>query len=302
MWSSTNGPIYRAVLNPRSSAPVNGIINYPDNIAPIWTRDRGANTCTACHNDPDKLDLQATIGGDGRVASYDEVMIGDPILDPVTGLPETRIDEGVLVVDRNEALVSTMASEGAITGLSRTSRLSEILWGQRLMSDDAAFSAHPNPPSTAPDHSTMLNAAEKRLVAEWIDTGGKYYNDPFNANNGTRMFAGLNEDTFTAQVEPILTKTCAAYCHQAIGSDDPTLPKIGTSFRDNRFVLTGDPDGDYFVTLGMITNACNPSANYLLKKPSSVPHPTGAVGVTSAVLPVGSADYNTIANWIAGGC
>jgi len=33
-----------------------------------------------------------------------------------------------------------------------------------------------------------------------------------------------------------------------------------------------------------------------------VPHPAGAVGVTMAVLPVGSANYNKIANWIAGGC
>ena len=285
-----------------TAVPVNGIINYPENIAPLWTRDRGANTCTACHNDPDKLDLQATLGGDGRTTSYDEVMIGDPILDPTTGLPETEIKEGVLVIKRGPALVSTMASEGAIAGLARSSRLSEILWGQRVMSDDASFAAHPNPPTTAPDHSKMLNAAEKRLVAEWIDTGGKYYNDPFNANNGMHVYTGLSEDTFTAQVLPILTKTCAAQCHQAIGSDDPTLPKIGTSFRNNRFVLTGDPDGDYGVTLSMITNACNPASNYLLKKPSSVPHPTGAVGVTSAVLPVGSADYNTIANWIAGGC
>ena len=29
-----------------TAAPVNGIINYPDHIQPIWTRDRGANTCT----------------------------------------------------------------------------------------------------------------------------------------------------------------------------------------------------------------------------------------------------------------
>ena len=26
----------------------------------------------------------------------------------------------------------------------------------------------------------MLNAAEKRVLAEWIDLGGKYYNDPFD--------------------------------------------------------------------------------------------------------------------------
>ena len=32
-------------------APVNGLINYPQHIQPIWSRDRGANTCTDCHAD-----------------------------------------------------------------------------------------------------------------------------------------------------------------------------------------------------------------------------------------------------------
>ena len=36
-------------------------------------------------------------------------------------------------------------------------------------------------------------------------------------------------------------------------SDTP----IGTSFRNNRFVLTGDAEGDYGVTLSMISNACD---------------------------------------------
>ena len=60
-------------------APVNGIVNYPAHIAPLWTRDRGANTCTACHNDPDKLDLSASMSGAGRVESYEDLMLGDPL-------------------------------------------------------------------------------------------------------------------------------------------------------------------------------------------------------------------------------
>ncbi|MGZ5891272.1 MAG: HzsA-related protein [Caldimonas sp.] len=287
-----------------TAAPANGIINYPDHIQPLWTRPRGpagANTCTNCHNDPAKLDLSATIGGSGRVSSYDEVMIGDPVIDPVTGLPKTRIEEGVLVIERGPALVDTSASEGEIRGLTRKSRLSEILWGQDIFSGADARLAHPSPPASAPDHSRMLNAAEKRVVAEWIDLGGKYYNDPFDAASGVRTITGLSKATFESDVLPILTSTCAASCHQAIGSSTSAVP-VGTSFRNNRFVLTGDVDGDYGVTLTMISNACNAASNYLLKKPSTVPHPTGAVGMTTAVLPVGSANYNKIAAWIATGC
>ena len=172
------------------------------------------------------------------------------------------------------------------------------------MSGSDALAAHPNPPASAPDHSKMINAAEKRLLAEWIDTGGKYYNDPFNANSGVRTINGLSQDTFAAQVEPILRTTCAAACHQAVGSSNTAVP-VGTSFRNNRFVLTGDVEGDYGVTVSMISNACSPASNYLLKKPSTVPHPQGATGAsasTTAVLPVGSAAYNTIAAWIATGC
>ena len=288
----------------QTAVPANGIVNYPEHIQPLWTLARGpggANTCTNCHNDPGKLDLSGTLGGSGRVSSYDHVMIGDPVNDPVTGLPLTRIEEGVLVIERGPALVDTSASEGEVHGLTRKSRLSEILWGQDMFSGADARLAHPSPPASAPDHSKMLTTGEKRVVAEWIDTGGKYYNDPFNATAGVRTVTGLSEATFETDVFPILKSTCAASCHQAIGSSMSAVP-IGTSFRNNRFVLTGDVKGDYGVTLTMISNACNAASNYLLKKPSTVPHPTGAVGMTTAVLPVGSANYNKIAAWIATGC
>jgi hypothetical protein len=284
-------------------APVNGLINYPTHIATLWTMNRGANTCTGCHNDPDKLDLQASLSGTGRTESYQELMLGDPQLDPTTGLPLTRIEEGEIVVVRGPALVNTMASEGEALGLARKSRLLEIMTGQSLMSSADDKTAHPNPPATAPDHSKMLNAAEIRLISEWMDLGGKYYNDPFDPGANVRTITGLDMDVFAKDVLPILTSTCAAACHQGVGSSMTGAPAIGTSFTNNRFVLMGDAQGDYGVTLSMISNACNPASNYLLSKPSTVPHPsTRATPQTTAILPVGSANYNTIANWIATGC
>jgi len=44
------------------------------------------------------------------------------------------------------------------------------------------------------------------------------------------------------------------------------------------------------------------SANPLLAKPSTVPHPSGDLAQTTALLPVGSTGYNRIASWIARGC
>ncbi len=282
-------------------APVNGIINYPDHIQPLWTRNRGLATCTACHTDPDKLDLSGTTSGTGRVNSYEKLTIGNPLLDPKTGLPLTTVKDGVLVIQRGPARVDTMASEGDALGLARKSRLIEILAGQNLMSAADAQAAYPSPGASAPDHAQLLNAAEKRLLAEWVDTGSKYYNDPFAAGNGMRTITGLSQAAFTAQVFPILRASCAASCHQATGSSNSPVPP-GTSFTNNHFVLTGDPVGDYNVTLTMINNACVPASNYLLSKPSTVPHPANAAGNAPAVLPVGSANYNTIAAWIATGC
>ncbi|MEP6505255.1 MAG: hypothetical protein ABJD97_18110, partial [Betaproteobacteria bacterium] len=279
-------------------APTNGVINYPQHIQPLWTRDRGANTCTSCHNISKHLDLSGTTGGDGRVVSYDRLMIGDPLLD-ASGRPVITFDDGVPMLERQAALVNTAASEGEALGLARKSRLIEIMSGQSLLSDAAAKLSHPNPPSTAPDHSKMLNAAEKRLVAEWIDTGGKYYNDPFDPASGTRMVPTLDEDSFAAQVYPILERTCAG-CHQARGSTNTTTG--ATSFTDNRFVLTGDPEGDWGVTMTMISDTCHPPVDYLLARPSTIPHPDAATSQTTAVLPAGSANYATIANWIAAGC
>jgi hypothetical protein len=281
-----------------TAVPSNGIINYPTHIQPLWTRDRGTNTCTSCHNISAHLDLSATIAGDGRVVSYDRLMIGDPLLDS-SGRPVIFYEDGVPMLERQPALVNTAASEGEAIGLARKSRLIEILSGQTLMSSADAKTAHPNPPSTAPDHSTMLNAAEKRLLAEWIDTGGKYYNDPFDPAGGTLVVPVLDETSFAAAVYPILETTCAG-CHQALGSTNTTT--TATSFTDNRFVLTGDPDGDWGVTLTMISDVCHPSLDYLLARPSTIPHPDAATTQTTAVLPAGGTDYTTIANWIATGC
>jgi hypothetical protein len=295
-------------------APVNApglpiIINYPDHVQPIWQASRTVNgvnsTCTSCHNASDtKLNLLATISGTGRMTSYEGLMLGSPVLD-ASGNPVIVVQDGNPVVELGPALVFSSASEGQATGLARQSRLIEILAGQTIMSDAGSQAAYPTPAITAsvPDHSKMLNASEMRLVTEWVDLGGKYYNDPFVSASGTAVTAvsTLSEATFTAQVYPILMSTCAANCHMAKGSGSTVAP--GTSFVDNKFVLTGSESGDFNNTLSMIADTCTPSdpANLLLSMPSTVPHPPGAQSGT-AVLPLGSANYNIIANWIKSGC
>jgi hypothetical protein len=106
---------------------------------------------------------------------------------------------------------------------------------------------------------------------------------------------------FNAQIMPILSSTCAASCHQAGGVPGSTVA-AGTSFQGNRFVLTGSAEGDFGATLSMVSDTCNPASNYLLSRPSTAPHPSGAASGAAVPLPVGSANYNTISAWIAAGC
>ncbi|CAD5374972.1 HZS_alpha domain-containing protein [Rubrivivax sp. A210] len=288
----------RYVGNPRPAddlttpAPVNGVINYPDHIQPLWTKSRGtagALTCTGCHADRARLDLRALVGGSGRLVSYEELMLGDPQFD-ANGAPRVRLREGVPELVLGPPLVETSSGAAGGAGQARKSRLGEILWGQTLLAGADARTAHPSPPATAPDHPSLLTPAEKRLVAEWMDLGGQYFNDPFDAGSGVRSVSGLSQTVFAAQVLPVLRAQCAG-CH---------APAAGTA--RNRFVLTGSAGGDYNVTLTLVTNVCDASANALLSKPSTVPHPAGALAQTTAILPPASSGYNTIAAWIASGC
>lgn len=278
-----------------TAVPTQGFINYPDHIQPLWTRDRGANTCTNCHTDPAKLDLRGSIAGTGRVTSYEELVVGDPEIDPATGLPVTRLRDGEPEIVRGPALVETMA--GGAAGMARSSRLTEIMSGETLKAGADARTTFPGPTGTAPNHATMLNKAEKRLIAEWMDLGGLYYNN-LVANGSPVRLTTLSEATFERDVFPILQSDCAS-CHQPVGSSGAA--QTAQSFANNRFVLAGSVEGDFNVSLTMISDVCNGPSNALLRRPSTVPHPSGATQ-TTALLPAGSAKYNAIASWIASGC
>jgi hypothetical protein len=150
------------------------VINYEQHIHPLWGRDRGINTCTACHTTVDAAgmdripdaQLDLTDGASQQVTahfrSYHELLFGDfeqevgadglqdiilpgPI-DPDTGLPtEIRIP-----------VAPSMSASGA--------RFSTRFF---------------TPFDPGESHEDRLDAAELRLISEWLDIGAQYYNDPF---------------------------------------------------------------------------------------------------------------------------
>ena len=289
--------------------PVGGIVNFPEHIAPLFVLDRGANTCTNCHNndvttDPKSvgLDLRNTVSGTGRLVSYEALTVGAVILDPVTGLPMiTKNDDGEIKLARKDALVVTGGSHNS----SRTSQLFEKLLEKSLNS------GKPLPANTV-NHRGMMNASELRVLAEWADLGGQYYNDPFLVASPTefrsldklRGVSGLSKTIFQSNVHPILMARCNV-CHQAFGGNGTSGNPVNPAFSPNMFVLTGDLEGDLNVTLTTISNVCTPAQNPLLLRPTSngtgpFPHPQ--IGSPAhPVLATTEPDYQTILNWIATG-
>jgi len=268
-------------------APVNGVIDYPTHIQPIWNLSRPTGACTSCHQDPATLDLRDTTAGTGRLQSYEELMVGDPVLD-ANGFPVIEVQDDELVVVRGEAQVNP--------GLARGSHLMEVLFNQELKSD-LPISV------TTPDHSAMLNASEKRLIAEWIDVGGQYYNSPRDGSGNLRGVTGLDENAFDTadpndrDIHAILLDRCGT-CHQAVGQPGSGGAPNG-GYTGARYVLTGQAEGDFNATLSMIGDVSNPPATELLRRPASTgTNPTHAPG---PILTPSDPDYKAICNWIQAG-
>lgn len=273
-----------------TSAPSNGVINYPEHIQPLWD----LHNCAACHNGADGgLDLSATTAATGRLTSYEQLTLGEPVLGP-SGLPITFEEDGEVLVQREPALVEM----GSAINSSRTSHLIEKLYETELLADRSLA------PTTI-DHANILNVSELRLLQEWIDVGAQYFNSPYESSAGADGFyaldeirsfpAGLDEGVFAETVQPLLLQRCGA-CHGAVGPDGDT----NSGFSAKRFVLTGALEGDFNITRAMVSNICDAESSLLLTMPSiiqqgNVVHP--AINGQPVLQSIEN-DFQTILTWI----
>lgn len=269
-------------------------INYEDHVQPIWNAK-----CISCHQGTSAaagLDLSSTPSGEfGRLTSYQELLVGDPLTDPPQITPDGN---GGVRIAREAAAVED--------GSARQSRLIERLFEKPLKASALtgtlrevcrAKGASCANGATYHDHSALLNASERRLITEWIDIGAQYYNDPFDSAGKVRSTtAQLNETAFGSCIQPILQQSCAS-CHQPFAGSD-TSANVGTSgntantlFTANRFILTNNTAADFSVTASMVTNLAVPDNSYLLSRLNSdPPHASGLLS---------TANRNIIRAWIA---
>ncbi len=178
-------------------------IHYPTHIAPIWEVDRrifdtdeitllSDNTCTSCHNTEDandqlqvpvaQLDLtnQPSIEEPDHYTSYRELLFGDQEQEIVNGVLIDRLvpvtdGQGNIVFERDENGNLILDADNNPIPQTTTVTINAILNVNGAANNDDFFALF----ATGGSHENYLSAAELKLLAEWLDIGAQYYNDPF---------------------------------------------------------------------------------------------------------------------------
>lgn len=187
---ATSAPLATACATNFTSA-CRIVINYEENIHPLWAVPRTAldlndpvqdQTCTSCHNVVDamnttqlpaaQLDLSDGPSTDepNHFKSYRELLFGDNEQEIVNGalidVLVQRVDgNGIPEVDvnGNPILVTVPVAPSMSVAGSRAS--------------DDFFDRF----EAGGSHAGWLQPAELRLLSEWLDIGGQYFNNPFDA-------------------------------------------------------------------------------------------------------------------------
>jgi type IV secretory pathway protease TraF len=154
------------------------IIHYETHIHPIWSVPRLAadgvtdRTCTTCHRRVDDAGAPAVPAGqldlsDGfdpvvtqHMIAYRELLFSDNVQNAL--LQDLLVETGIDPVTGDPILEPiSIDPPMSVAGARASSRFFD-----RFDSD--------------PVHGGLLTDAELRLIAEWLDIGGQYFNNPFD--------------------------------------------------------------------------------------------------------------------------
>jgi hypothetical protein len=155
------------------------IINYESIIHPLWSQPRPLfddmgdpvpdgnggqvdNQCTLCHTQIDPADGVTVVVPDGQLELTDGLSLDEP--DHFHAYRELLVTDNLQELI-NGALVDTQQQVGPPASIA----------GARLSGD--FFDRFEDP---ADMHYNILSGAERRLIAEWLDVGAQYYNNPFD--------------------------------------------------------------------------------------------------------------------------
>lgn len=210
-YFGTNAPA-KPTCQTRWSANCRTIINYIPHIHPLWSQPRTASdgvtdrTCTSCHSDSDaggalrvpvaQLDL-----GDGpsdqnadHYKSYRELLFNDnrQILNDNGILVDETVDVPLLDADGNPVFLTAPVTD-PVTGEVTQVPVLDANGDPIPLTTPVPVRAAPPSMSTngarssafiskfldpADSHFGDLSATELRLIAEWLDIGAQYFNNP----------------------------------------------------------------------------------------------------------------------------
>lgn len=175
------------------------VINYETIIHPIWQLSRPVTTidpitgmevpvldamgnpvdnmCVNCHSPTNPADGTVRVPAgqlelqDGQspdepdhFLSYRELLVGDNLQEVVGGV----------LVDAQQVIGQDVNGNDILAPIPINSPAT--IAGARFSGD--FFDRFADPADT---HFNLLSEAERRLIAEWLDIGGQYYNNPFDA-------------------------------------------------------------------------------------------------------------------------
>lgn len=180
-------------------------IHFPEHIQPILSLDRKVfaengvtllddHSCLNCHTPEGddglaqipagQLDLRATPSTDNAdfLTSYRELMFTDNEQELVEG---ALLDRLVIVTDENGDTVFELDEEGELIldaegngiPVTQTVAVPNTMSVNGARSSDRFFRLF----NAGGSHAGWLSAAELKLLHEWLDIGGQYYNNPFEA-------------------------------------------------------------------------------------------------------------------------
>ena len=177
-------------------------INYIEHIQPLWQLPRqkfdentleliADNTCTSCHSVVDdnnisrvphgQLDLTASVSSDepNHLTSYRELLFNDVEQEVIEGIVVDRL---IIQLDENGNIVYQRDAEGDLlldTEQNPIPVLMNVPVNAVLSPQGARASNNFFKLFRGGSHDGMLSVHELKLISEWLDIGGQYYNTPF---------------------------------------------------------------------------------------------------------------------------
>lgn len=175
------------------------VINYEEHIHPLWSVARPGGSCVSCHSftagDTEPPAAQLDLSGDisdeevQHIESYRDLFFNDNFQQVVGGvLTDVLItvpaldDDGNPILDINgNPTFEDIPDPDLEVSPSMSPNGARASYFMEKMTETELNAGRTLSPATV-NHANMLTPAEMRLIAEWLDIGGQYFNNPFHPN------------------------------------------------------------------------------------------------------------------------